>query len=357
MRSSSGQYFAGLGHVRALAAFLVVTWHFAHWQSGQPVPFNQSPLFGPFDEGHVGVSVFMVLSGFLFARLIGDRSLDYAAFLRNRAVRLLPLLVFTMFIYAAANRDNLLAFGALLVSGALFPSLPNGGWSITAEAHFYVILPLLLFALRKDWRLIFVMLGVSISLRIALYAAGFDIQQLAYLTLIGRFDQFAVGVAAARLNRSSGKAALAGLVALWGGYAAFGAVGGYYGTDYPQLWIVLPTFEAVTIAAMIAWYERHPLRDWWLLRKAGEYSYSIYLLHFFFVHQAAMLVNDHIMVIDTLPLAMPWAALFFLCMMAIGHGSWKLVEQPALQWRVSYLRDRHAETPPLAPSLVVADRR
>lgn len=344
-QSSSGQYFAGLGHVRGLAAFLVVTWHFAHWDAGQPVPFNGAAWLGPIDEGHLGVSVFMVLSGYLFARLIGERRVHYAAFLRNRAVRLLPLLAFTMFIYAVANRVELADFAGLLASGVLLPTLPNGGWSITAEAHFYLILPLLLFALRNDRRAIFAMLGLSVALRLGLYLEGYDVQQLAYLTLVGRFDQFAIGVAAGLLGKASGKLALASFAALWAGYGLFDAIGGYYNAHQPAIWIVLPTLEGLAIAAMIAWYDRNPLPDIWLLRKAGEYSYSIYLLHFFFVHQAAMLVNDHVMRIDSLPLALPWAFLFFLAMLGIGHLSWKLVEEPPLKWRVPYLRERTPHPP------------
>ena len=34
MRASTGQYFVGLDHVRALAAFLVFTWHFMHIGGG-----------------------------------------------------------------------------------------------------------------------------------------------------------------------------------------------------------------------------------------------------------------------------------------------------------------------------------
>jgi hypothetical protein len=60
MRSSTGQHFVGLDHVRALAAFMVVVWHFSHRFTGVPVPFNQAPLLGFLDEGHVGVALFMV---------------------------------------------------------------------------------------------------------------------------------------------------------------------------------------------------------------------------------------------------------------------------------------------------------
>ena len=96
MKSSSGQHFEGLDHLRALAAFLVVLWHFAHPFQDGPVPLGAAPEIAIFDESHSGVALFMTLSGYLFAKLIGDRSVDFPAFLWNRALRLLPLLVLAL---------------------------------------------------------------------------------------------------------------------------------------------------------------------------------------------------------------------------------------------------------------------
>ena len=96
MRSSSGEYFIALDHVRAVAAFLVVTWHFTHAATGYPIPFEFVPAVFPLallDEGHTGVALFMTLSGYLFAKLLDGRKISFSAFLRNRALRLLPLLL------------------------------------------------------------------------------------------------------------------------------------------------------------------------------------------------------------------------------------------------------------------------
>ncbi|MGY3408223.1 peptidoglycan/LPS O-acetylase OafA/YrhL [Bradyrhizobium sp. GM5.1] len=72
MKSSSGLYFSRLDHIRALAAYLVFVWHFTHLTTQFPVPFSTVPPF-PFalvEEGHVGVGLFMTLSGYLFAKLV-----------------------------------------------------------------------------------------------------------------------------------------------------------------------------------------------------------------------------------------------------------------------------------------------
>src|SRR5215471_8796230 len=101
MRSSSGAHFIALDHVRALAAFMVFAWHFTHGSNGYPVAYEYVPAIIPFallDEGHVGVALFMVLSGYLFAKLLDGKSVNYPAFLWNRFLRLVPLLVFVILI-------------------------------------------------------------------------------------------------------------------------------------------------------------------------------------------------------------------------------------------------------------------
>ena len=92
MKSSSGQYFQSLDHVRAIAVFTIFVWHFIHFDNGQLA----SPLVFPFSfftEGHTGVAIFMTLSGYLFAKLLDGKRFNYFAFLRNRFLRLAPLLI------------------------------------------------------------------------------------------------------------------------------------------------------------------------------------------------------------------------------------------------------------------------
>lgn len=43
MKSSSGAHFIALDHIRALAAFIVSSWHFTHAVNGYPAPFDYVP--------------------------------------------------------------------------------------------------------------------------------------------------------------------------------------------------------------------------------------------------------------------------------------------------------------------------
>jgi peptidoglycan/LPS O-acetylase OafA/YrhL len=340
MRSSDGQHFAGLDHVRALAAFLVVVWHFAHGTTGYPVPFGQAPELGLIDEGHVGVSIFMVLSGYLFARLIGRKTIHFPAFLWNRAIRLLPLLVLVLVTVGLRDyRDDPLRFLKIVAGGAVLPQLPNGGWSLTVEAHFYIILPVLLWATATKRWLFGMLLGLSLCFRLSLYLLDLDLKQMAYQTIFGRIDQFVMGVFFVRCS-VTGRWAAISLLTIATVYYAFDIAGGYETGPY-WAWIALPTIESVCFGALIAWYDRHPIRSpkMWLIQKAGEYSYSIYLLHAFFVFAAARFVDEHIMRLTSLYAVLPWAIIFFFGMTALGHFSFKLIEQPPVtRFRKHYIK-------------------
>jgi peptidoglycan/LPS O-acetylase OafA/YrhL len=344
MRSSTGQHYVGLDHVRALAAFMVVTWHFSHKFTGVPVPFNQAPLLGFLDEGHAGVALFMTLSGYLFAKLIDGRPIRFGAFLWNRALRLLPLLVIVMFLVGLRDyRSNPGEFADILARGLVFPSLPNGGWSLTAEMHFYLLLPMLLWAAARWDKAPLALVAGALSVRVGLFALGHNVQDAAYWTIVGRLDQFALGIFFFYHRAPiSGRIAGLALVAAFAFYAWFDAAGGFYNMAVDWPWLLIPTFEGAAFGTMIAWYDGHPFRPNSLVmrfvQKAGEYSYSIYLLHFFAVFGIATLVDLYVVPLTSLYVALPFAALFFVAMVGIGHLSYVFIEAPPLKYRRKYLR-------------------
>lgn len=348
VRSSGGQYFASFDHLRALAAFMVVSWHFAHAAPGNPM-YNQAPEIALLDEGHVGVALFMVLSGFLFAKLIAGRTILYPAFLWNRAIRLLPLLLVVLLIVGIRDyADDPLRYLKIVAMGAFLPHLPNGGWSITTEFHFYMILPILLRDSAK-WRWApIAMVAVAICLRLAILASDANLQALAYGTIVGRFDQFALGIffCTQRVTGRWAALALGGLVLL---YSGFDLAGGYNGAP-SWMWVVLPALEGAAFGALISWYAANPIRSpkMWLVEKAGAYSYSIYLLHFFLVFDAAALIDQHVMAFTSLYVALAWTTLFFIVMIGIGHISFKLIEEPLLRFRRPYLVEPDARPGPVA---------
>jgi peptidoglycan/LPS O-acetylase OafA/YrhL len=357
MKSSSGEHYIALDHVRALAALLVFTWHFTHSADGTPVPFEYVPklfFFALPDEGHTGVALFMTLSGYLFAKLIDGKKIHYRWFLWNRLLRLAPLLlvvVCAVGVIEYLSGQSLIEYVKTVASGVVLPTLPNGGWSITVETHFYLILPLLLWLSRKSSALLIGVLLVSISLRALLHHLHGEVQWLAYWTLVGRIDQFTLGILAFRQRRfvsKNGALVVAAVLALLIFYWWFDRQGGFYQfVAYPSpslVWIVLPTFEGLGYAAAIAYYDsfsptRGPVSRF--VGRLGAYSYSIYLLHFFVVFRLSAFIHNHVMKLSNFYVACAWAVLCFALMMPLGYLSFRFVEAPFLRLRRNYTVKAH----------------
>jgi peptidoglycan/LPS O-acetylase OafA/YrhL len=355
MRSSSGAHYIALDHVRALAAFIVFTWHFTHASNGYPVPFDYVPALFPFsilDEGHTGVALFMTLSGYLFAKLLDGKSIDYGAFIWNRGLRLLPLLTVVILIVGITqlvSGQRLSSYAYSILTGVLLPSLPNGGWSITAEFHYYLILPLFLWMFRKSKSLPVSIIIMAVALRLFLYHEKGEIQSLAYPTIVGRIDQFALGMLAYQFRSCVARRHLMALLTITAFmmiYWYFDSEGGFYqNPSYPSpspFWIFLPTLEGIAYAIGIAWYDNSfshsTSRFSRFIGRIGEYSYSIYLLHFFVVFGAARFVNEHIMDISNFYLACLWSLVFFVSMVVPGYISFRFIEAPFLKLRKCYIR-------------------
>lgn len=354
MRSSTGEYFQGLDHVRAVAVFLVFCWHFLHVNNGQidPLPGTFDFFaFSIFAEGHTGVSLFMVLSGYLFAKLTQGKQINYRRFLLARAIRLLPLLI-AVCLLVSVKTFVLDGTGAGLEMleriawGSILPTLPNGGWSITAEVHFYLLFPLIILLERRlrFGALVFVLVALSVRVGTAISDFGTDVRGLAYPTIVGRIDQFVIGIlfayhgtTLARRHVLAGIAALA----LLSGYAVFDRIGGFYGNhDYANIWIINLTLEALLYGVLIAWYDQsfHFDGGWLsaLIAKVGEASYSIYLLHFFFVFTMASLIDQHLMRIDSIYKGLFFSLVAFIPVAVIGWYSYALFERYWLRFRPIY---------------------
>ncbi|RLS57395.1 MAG: acyltransferase [Planctomycetota bacterium] len=354
MKSTTGDHFIALDHVRALAAFMVFVWHFIHGMNGTPVAFEYVPAFPTFsllDEGHTGVSLFMTLSGYLFARLLDGKEIHFGAFLWNRALRLLPLLLLVILVRGCLTNSGWTewkSYFQLIASGLVEPVLPNGGWSITVEFHFYVMLPALLGILRlSKLRLLWVVAGM-IGLRTVVWYTQGQVQSLAHWTIIGRMDQFVLGMVICQFrhffDRRHGLA-IGVMVFFSLFYGWFNHLGGLYRyLGYPSSgawWIVLPTIEGLSYAMLIAWYERSfqfttsGLSGW--IGKIGEYSYSIYLLHFFIVFEAARFIHERLYSLSNFYVATLSAGVVFLLMGPVGALSFRWIESPFLRLRKRYV--------------------
>lgn len=353
MRSTSGQHFETLDHIRALAAFLVFSWHFLHGPNNYPIPFEGAPdlfLLAPFDEGQCGVSLFMTLSGYLFARLLAGREVNYPAFLWNRVVRLAPLLlvvIVVVFLQRSFAGRPLMPYLHRLMAGFYGPGWPNGGWSIAVELHFYIVLPFLLVLLRRSPMWLLAVLATALALRCTLYVKDGTVQWFAYWTIVGRIDQFVLGILVCHYRSffaGRWRLGIGVTVAFCAFYWLFDRAGGfYYLGDYPTtnpIWIVMPTIEGLAFAIMIVVYDTSFRPSGWLsfaVGKIGEYSYSMYLLHFFFVSRLQQFFAGSNAEAHNFYVAMIWSLLSFLALVPVCAASYYLIERPCARWRVPYL--------------------
>jgi peptidoglycan/LPS O-acetylase OafA/YrhL len=358
MRSSSGAHYIALDHVRALAALLVCVWHFTHSYAGSPVPFDYIPALFPLallDEGHTGVSLFMTLSGYLFAKLLDGKTINYAAFIWNRGLRLLPLLLVVILITGILKfqaGESMSSYASQIALGSYFPSLPNGGWSVTVELHYYIVLPLFLLMLRKSRFLPLLIIVAAFALRWFIYHAQGGIQFLAYFTIIGRIDQFALGMFVYHFRSYFARRHVLAVAILTGFtifYWYFDLSGGFYQRpSYPStrpLWLFLLTIEGIAYAIGIAWYEGSFSHSTTgvskLIGRMGELSYSFYLLHTFVVFGATKFVHERIMNISNFYLSCVWSLIFFLLMMPVMYLSYRFIEMPFLKLRKRYIVATH----------------
>jgi peptidoglycan/LPS O-acetylase OafA/YrhL len=149
-------YRAELDGLRAIAVLSVLCYH---------------AKFSLFKGGYVGVDVFFVLSGFLMSSIIyremEENKFTLRAFYERRARRILPMLIFTLFVsyvpaYIFMADKNFVfftksaLFSSVAVSNIFYSQTTKGyfdtstdfiplvhTWTLGVEEQFYVIIPLI----------------------------------------------------------------------------------------------------------------------------------------------------------------------------------------------------------------------
>jgi peptidoglycan/LPS O-acetylase OafA/YrhL len=255
----SGQEILPLTSLRMVAALLVFLEHFASGVGYGTIgkDFWQTLVI----EGHIGVTIFFVLSGFLltyrYYDVFLDGTLSLFDYVVKRVARIYPLyyvlLIATLIMGGTPffTKQSLVNWTLTqgFFSGLTFSGIPTA-WSLTTEESFYLLLPIVFLSIARFmpgirstprselarltkllaiWTVSLAFIGLvlsDVSKRTGLSVqAGFmsDIHVAIYTTIFFRFFAFAIGILSARLyqrvlvNRwqaGRGKALAYGMAAL-----------------------------------------------------------------------------------------------------------------------------------------------
>jgi peptidoglycan/LPS O-acetylase OafA/YrhL len=312
--SPAAQRLAFVDGMRALSALWVIAFDVWRFQ-GSPDLWPLTPLF---QSGHLGVEVFMVLSGFcLFYPFAHKGALPpghWRQFFIRRVRRILPP-YYVAIAYAIAMP---LAAAALLARFRVHAPLPDrptawdlashltlvhnlfpdvrstlnaSFWSLSLEAQFYLVFPLMAIAvLRARWLGVAAIAGLCLLYRgavtLGLFGVDPTVSTTAYGAIVGRLTIFGAGMLAAWIVRNGMAGPVSQGMNRLGDTMTLPMLAlGYWWYFHP--WGPVPLSDMV-IGTAIAWalvrYATTPRRvaAWlsapWLVA-IGEISYSFYLIN------------------------------------------------------------------------------
>lgn len=303
MRSQNIGYLPKIDHLRFVAALLVFVFHLFHHQYGSWKPFPELAAYALITEGHTGVTLFFVLSGFLFMCIgLNAETIKYTEFIKNRFLRIFPLYLLFFFVAISIGRDDFLPtdifylfFSNLGKSPTSDFFITGAAWTISIEFTFYLVFPFLAKFVKVEGALYLLRLLLLVWLiKVAAYVVSPKSTFMFYSTLIGRFDQFLIGMLAAVawnqhatwLKKYGGVflgVAIALLVAALFWQAKKASFFSYPQVPKATVWIYWGTLEATLWALVVVGYlalqTAFPKLINSALIKFGECSYSFYLWH------------------------------------------------------------------------------
>lgn len=180
-------YFKNLFALRFIGAFAVILGHIEFIKSLKEVPnINHLPFYQN-TNGHIGVILFFVLSGFLITYILiseieGNNNINFKRFYFRRIIRIWPLYYFIIIIsllilpiffsllkipYPNYSKEGIAYYFLILPNVARSHGFFYDGavhlWSIGVEEQFYLIWPILLFVFKRNilWLLISTFILIS----------------------------------------------------------------------------------------------------------------------------------------------------------------------------------------------------
>ncbi|WP_157661536.1 acyltransferase family protein [Burkholderia ubonensis] len=350
-------YISRLDHLRFVAALLVLVYHVTFDHVPQEITSN-NPLLALVFEGHTGVSLFMVLSGFIFGTIGKGREISYLAFVASRVVRIFPLYIFAVFLAVSTQRWNYAPADIALLMFPIFDayrlnSLPWFGqlWTIGVEFQFYAIFPFVnKFSNTSGVRYLVKLLFLSIALKWLYMVMSGDTRDFGYFTILGRIDQFLIGMLASHFYMARKRAfanpifMILSICAVIGSIYRFHAAGGFVGTGNSPVWVFWPVIEAVCWAFLCVAYLSSSIKIPSVLDRTlsyfGAISFSIYVMQYialipFYSYIDIIPVTGHYLrnvIGSAIFLAVP-------AVLMLASVTYELVEKPFFVFKTRYVKE------------------
>ncbi len=309
---SNSQNFDFLDGIRGIAILLVVFSHlfYINPESTGIVQFVGQTI----GAGHIGVTVFFTLSGFLISLPFWknktlDRPLNLKNYFSRRFWKIYPPLALSIiillpcYVWLYGDAWDYTAIALKWLSGVAW-LIPVSGmfnpvmWSMIVEVHFYILLPLLFLLLRKvnDQTSIWLIFGSLLLVPLVakfIYAANgveFALHPMIRVNFPVKMDSFAAGVLIAGMYQQGllnarvallgplGIILLASTLLMAGVSAMLPSLAAFWTPDVSH-------YCAMIASACLLCFVANPLlaANWGLcfgwLRWVGLVSYEWYLLH------------------------------------------------------------------------------
>lgn len=216
------EYFTSLTGIRAIAVYMVYLNHFFLYH-----PVFSKTAFNIFNELHIGVTIFFVLSGFVICWTYFDyERIDFKTFMQKRFARIYPMyfiittLTFVCFaIYKAQYSNTYLKIYFLNITflrGFFQDYIYSGigqGWSLTVEEMFYFLAPVFFILIKKKRIFLFILPIIFIGFGLFLVYFLEELNNYGFktfglmktnlfmlnLTFFGRITEFFIGIGLALL--------------------------------------------------------------------------------------------------------------------------------------------------------------
>lgn len=206
----NSNYFPALTGIRAVAASMIFLLHFNPFKV---VWFGQF-IHDSFNEFHVGVTIFFVLSGFLICYRYSDVIILERKWLQryfvNRFARIYPMyFIMTVLSFIPAICSSYCGIKLLFLNLTFFRGFFDeykftgvpGGWSLTVEEMFYFLFPLIIFFSKKMklfyQPILFIAIGIllwDIFKNISFHGFFSSLTFIFEYTFFGRCFEFYTGI-------------------------------------------------------------------------------------------------------------------------------------------------------------------